>query len=236
MKNLNMKITISLLVLAIAQNIFANDLKYVCAEIDQAEKVKANGKTMLVTQLNSAVQTDGVSNPYLVEIFSQNSDVAEAKFKAISKQEDVILDLKKDRKNHVRIYLDELNQVYLTLKGRESFFNCLPMSDREQEAFGVQGVISDVTTGEIDPFIVGDACVIKIKTEEGHEVGLISDFDACNEATSDLMVGRGITVALTDKQRVRNSAKLHILREFSTAKAFYQVDFGTIENGLADIK
>jgi len=236
MKKISLKAAVCILVFAMAQSIFANDLKYVCAEVSKENDLAKNGKTMLITQLNSVEQTEGVSNPYLVEVFLQNSDVPEVKFKAVSKQEDVILDLKKDRKNQVRIYLDELNQVYLTLNGKESFYNCLPMHDRAKEAFSVQGVISDVMTGEMDPFVVGDACVIKVKTKEGHEIGLLSGFDACTDATDDLVVGREITVSLTDKERVRSSAKLQILREFSTAKAFYQVDFGTIENGLADFK
>lgn len=236
MKNLKTKTVAGILSLLITKSIFAADLKYVCAETDKDNKVKVNGKTMLVTQLNSSQQTDGSSNPYLIELFSSNSDVAELKLKTMSEQEDVILDLKKDKQNHLRIYLDELNQVYLTVKGKESEFNCLPLHERAEEAFSIQGVIADVITAEMDPFVVGDACVVTIKTKEGHQIGLLSDFEACTDATEDLFVGREITVALTDKERLRSSSKLQVLRDLLAVKAFYEVDFGTIENGLADLK
>lgn len=96
-----------------------------------------------------------------------------------------------------------------------------------------EGKITSVVTGEFDPSVVGDACVVSIQTATG-VVAFVTDFDLCEDYRQELTVGRGLTVVSEAKEQVVNQEQLEILRKRVVADDFYAVDFGSIENGLAD--
>lgn len=95
------------------------------------------------------------------------------------------------------------------------------------------GQIAQVVTGEFDPYIVGDACVVLLKTD-AKTIGLLTDFDACEDYAEELSVGRGLTVVVEAQEKVTKTETLEILKGVVVADEYFKVDFGTIENGLAD--
>lgn len=96
----------------------------------------------------------------------------------------------------------------------------------------ITGSITQVITAEFDPFIVGDACVVTVATKES-TVLLLTDFDLCNEYAEELIVGRNVTVALESSNIITDKNILSILEDLN-GDDHYSVDFGAIENGLAD--
>lgn len=98
----------------------------------------------------------------------------------------------------------------------------------------IEGHIKKVTTAEFDPVVIGDACLIEIETEEKEIYAVLTDFDACHEATSELFEGRALVVATSIQDEIKSSQAFKILRECSKAKRFFAADFGAVENGMAD--
>lgn len=96
-----------------------------------------------------------------------------------------------------------------------------------------EGAIKNVTTGEFDPFVVGDACVVEMSVKN-KTIALVTDFDDCSSNEEDLTKGRGLTVIVESSNRIKRKAVLEILRQQIKADSFYKIEFGAIENGLAD--
>jgi hypothetical protein len=98
----------------------------------------------------------------------------------------------------------------------------------------LHGQIERVTAAEFDPFVVGDSCVIEVRTPENKNIALVTDFDQCGEYFDELTEGRELTVVLDKSDQIRKRSVLSIFQMVIEAEKFYQVDFGAIENGLAD--
>lgn len=97
------------------------------------------------------------------------------------------------------------------------------------------GSIKKVTMGEFDPFVVGEACLIEIQEEHGGVVfGLVTDYEECVRNEEELVVGRGAFVAGDFAKKITKKKTLKVLSEVSDADVFYEVEFGSIENGLLD--
>ncbi len=108
------------------------------------------------------------------------------------------------------------------------------MASAAGSIFTVEGKIKSALAAEFDPMVVGDSCVVEVVTKSGRVFRLVSDFDQCTDNQHELKIGRGITVVVERKDEVRNREALKILREATNSHSYYKVDFGAIENGLAD--
>ena len=98
----------------------------------------------------------------------------------------------------------------------------------------VSGRIKDFTVGEIDPYIIGDACLIEISINSRETVALLTDYQSCVDYPDDISRLRYIDVVVESKNRITNQKMLSILKLHSKAKWFYEVEYGAIENGLED--
>jgi hypothetical protein len=98
----------------------------------------------------------------------------------------------------------------------------------------LSGSILDVQIGEADPFVWGDVCIIELKAAT-QNIGLVTDVDECLQNEEDLIKGRQLDVVVLKKDQVLQKDKISLLLLLSNASAFYSVDFGAVENGLADL-
>jgi hypothetical protein len=110
-----------------------------------------------------------------------------------------------------------------------------PFAYAESSDVTFNGTIQSVLIGEVDPHIVGDICLIDLATDEGAVIGLVTDHDSCVDNQDELLYGRGLTVSVLPENKITDSAKYDLLKWKSHAKAFYDVEFGAIDNGLADL-
>lgn len=99
----------------------------------------------------------------------------------------------------------------------------------------VVGQITEVVTGEIDPFVVGDACIVTVKKDNGDLIGLVTDFDACNDfGLEGAYIGRRLAIPASALSLIRDNDRLSVLREFDGKSFFLDVEFGAIERGLLE--
>jgi hypothetical protein len=111
---------------------------------------------------------------------------------------------------------------------------CLQISAQAREVSSVHGNIIDYVAGEIDPYLVGDACIVRMVLKNGTPVAFVTDYESCEENSEELQNGRGLTVAIETHNRITDAKTLELLRRSLAARVYYYVDFGAIENGLAD--
>ncbi|HRK08770.1 MAG TPA: hypothetical protein PLZ57_13460 [Pseudobdellovibrionaceae bacterium] len=99
----------------------------------------------------------------------------------------------------------------------------------------LQGIIREIWIGEIDPFAVGDACLVKIDEGSRGFTTLVMDFDACVDFNlDDTYIGRGVTVARESVQYIDRHEAIAELKSFDSESFYVFVDFEAFENGLAD--
>jgi len=115
-----------------------------------------------------------------------------------------------------------------------AFLVYTPMSYANTLTSSFFGHISDVLIGEIDPFYIGDACLIEVETEDKKIVGLLTNYEECIANEDELFRGRRLAIVFEDNQKISDLSQVQILNSISSAAEFYQVDFGSIENGLED--
>lgn len=99
----------------------------------------------------------------------------------------------------------------------------------------IQGVIREIWIGEIDPFAVGDACLVKIDEGSRGFTTLVMDFDACVDFNlDDTYIGRGVSVARESVQYIDRHEAIAELKSFDSESFYVFAEFDAFENGLAD--
>lgn len=98
----------------------------------------------------------------------------------------------------------------------------------------IEGVIKSVHIGEFDPHVIGEACLVEVQVNARTSVGLLTDYESCLDYEKDLYKGRGISVVTDKKGQITGRLIIALLKERAQAQYFYEVEFGNIENGLAD--
>lgn len=99
----------------------------------------------------------------------------------------------------------------------------------------VSGTISSLQVGEFDPFVLGDICLLEVKVSSGAYVGLVTDSESCEENRDELILNRGLVAVVYQDDLIIDEDQVSLLNSLSSAKLFYRVEFGGIENGLADL-
>lgn len=97
----------------------------------------------------------------------------------------------------------------------------------------VEGTIKSVLIAEFDPSIVGDACLVEVATRN-ETVAFLTGFEECHDYQEEMWTGRGVVVVTENESLVTNPEVYGILSLHTSANKIYAVDFGSIENGLAD--
>jgi hypothetical protein len=93
----------------------------------------------------------------------------------------------------------------------------------------LEGTLTEVVTGEIDPFLIGDACLLQLKNTKGELIGLVTDLDLCDENMEKLKVGVALKASIHKKNQIKDKATLAELRSMFPAKKFYNVTFDSIK-------
>lgn len=94
--------------------------------------------------------------------------------------------------------------------------------------FVLDATVISVVTGEIDPFLVGDACVMEVQGADGQVTGIITDQYDCDENADKIKVGAKITLQIHKSDQIRKKAEVAQLREMFKASRFFNVPFEKI--------
>ena len=97
----------------------------------------------------------------------------------------------------------------------------------------VEGTIKNVLITEFDPHVIGDACLVEVQTKN-ETIAFFTDFNDCHDYQEEMWIGRGVVVVTEERELVQKTEILSLLNPHTSAKKIYAVDFGSIENGLAD--
>lgn len=95
--------------------------------------------------------------------------------------------------------------------------------------FELNGTIVSVTTGEIDPFVIGDVCLIEVKDQNDQITGLITDQWSCDDAAESIKAGKSVTLQIHKQDRIRKKSELEVLRRMFPASRFYKIPFDQIK-------
>ncbi|MCC2678251.1 MAG: hypothetical protein K0R29_827 [Pseudobdellovibrio sp.] len=91
----------------------------------------------------------------------------------------------------------------------------------------ISGTVDSITSGEIDPSVIGEACVIVLNTSAGKKVGLITSQYDCDDADS-VKQGSTVTASVHKDDRIKDKKELDVLKGFG-ASAFFNVPFSEIK-------
>ncbi len=82
--------------------------------------------------------------------------------------------------------------------------------------------LDEVFCGEVDPFVVGEACVLSMTKEDGSKVGLVVDIDAYFEEYYDDDLEEGLSVVVDDSslKNIYSRSVLGVLQN-SMSKDYY---------------
>jgi hypothetical protein len=118
-----MKTTLTIALLLISNQAFSGE-KYVCQEIDyDADQYKQ--RTVVLTQLNDKKIEENVAAPFMLELYEAVDVTPDLVVKGDVLTEDVMFAFEsKDKSVRFQIYLDELDESTLTLKGIDSSYIC----------------------------------------------------------------------------------------------------------------
>jgi|GEM_PF-5257378 len=108
--------------------------------------------------------------------------------------------------------------------------SCVALADQKD----IVGKINAISYGEFDPDIIGDACIVQLKLLDNSFVGLVTDYEDCENNITDFSKGRGVSVAKETVKVIKSKKEIEILEDVFPETRFYSVPAGTIENGLAD--
>lgn len=95
--------------------------------------------------------------------------------------------------------------------------------------FEITGTITNVLTGEIDPFVIGDACLIEVKMENAPNIVFNTSQWECDNNTATIKAGQKVNVTVHKKDRIKNKKELAVLKEIFQAPRYYLVPFNEIE-------
>lgn len=94
--------------------------------------------------------------------------------------------------------------------------------------FELNATIVSVVTGEIHPYVIGDACLIEVKDEDGQVTGLVTDQYECDEASDKIKAGAKLTAQIHKSDRIKKKAELAELKSMFKASRYYNVPFSQI--------
>lgn len=117
-----MKSIFALIILTVSTFSFGGT-KYICKEI--TKNSWDNKKTMILTQIGHSSIEESVKYPFLLEVFESGNSRPVLSEKVTVETEDVMFGFSnKAKKISGMIYLDELEETYLTIGKKEIRFNC----------------------------------------------------------------------------------------------------------------
>ena len=98
------------------------------------------------------------------------------------------------------------------------------------QATTFNATIDDIWCGEMDPFAIGDVCVVFVTKEKGNsKLGILFDFDAFLEENDEyeIMIGRKATINSATYSKIRDREIIDILKRFDSSYFYLQAsDFG----------
>src|SRR3989338_6449156 len=99
------------------------------------------------------------------------------------------------------------------------------------------GVVKEVYLGEMDPFVVGDACILTVRTSEGKVYGLVNTDDSCYEKSEELQAleGKSIAVSSSHLTTIDNKDAIKVLKEFDS-EPFYLWWDGEVDLSFQQVK
>ncbi|HBQ20891.1 MAG: hypothetical protein A2Z91_08560 [Deltaproteobacteria bacterium GWA2_38_16] len=84
-----------------------------------------------------------------------------------------------------------------------------------------KGFVEDMYLGEMDPFVVGDACILNVRTED-KLYGLVQADDSCYGKEQELksLKGKWISISNSHLTTIDNKEAIRVLKEFDS-EPFY---------------
>lgn len=94
--------------------------------------------------------------------------------------------------------------------------------------------IDDVFCGEVDPFIVGDVCIVSLSQETGEKISIVMDIDNYYNQFNefDLEEGLGVIVNQDSLELIDNTNILNILKQYDSD--YFYVKATTLELKVLD--
>ena len=87
--------------------------------------------------------------------------------------------------------------------------------------------------GTIKTIHLRDVCLVEVQTKT-ETVAFLTDLNDCHDYQEEMWHGRGVVVVTEDEALVTNPETLALLKKYTSAFKIFAVEFGSIENGLAD--
>lgn len=116
-----MKLSPFALALVVSASAQAAGTQYICKELQGDET-----RTVVLTQVGSRKIVEGKKEPFVLELYKTGQKTPLLVAEGTVETEDVMFNFTSaDKRTVFGIYLDELDQSYLTLKGQKtSYFDC----------------------------------------------------------------------------------------------------------------
>lgn len=116
-----MKLIIAAIVLMTSTLAFSGE-KYICKELKESWESKSS---FILTQIGDEEVREGQKHTFMLEVYEGNSSKPVLAEKVTVETEGVMFAFKNSAKKiKGMIYLDELDQTYLTIKGKTTHFDC----------------------------------------------------------------------------------------------------------------
>lgn len=92
----------------------------------------------------------------------------------------------------------------------------------------VSGKVLSLTVGELDPSVIGDACLVQVQTEK-EIVGLLTSQYDCEDNASKLKEGSLVTASLHKRDRIQDKAMLNVLKSLTKSSKFFNIPYSEIK-------
>ncbi len=90
----------------------------------------------------------------------------------------------------------------------------------------IQGQIKEIFIGELDPFMVGDACIVFVQADRLY--GLVGSFDDCSngdldEVHAEYFAGYTLKVNRSNLKKIRKPGVIRELKQYNSDAHYYYV-------------
>jgi len=86
-----------------------------------------------------------------------------------------------------------------------------------QDQTNIVGTVVGHFQGEIDPYVVGDVCILFLQTQDNSMVGIVEDMDRCSY-TNYYAPHRGVQISIPRSylRYIRNYSALSVLQQYDS--------------------
>lgn len=105
------------------------------------------------------------------------------------------------------------------------------LSLQTTQAATISGTVDEVFCGEMDPFAVGDTCLMFVTTNENKKFGLNFDFDSWLNVFVDDGSLQGKTITAENCEKINDSNVINSLKDYNSSYFYMNcsVDFVTVK-------